>query len=318
MNIAETLHLKKRKYDITLIGEIVVDEIYNRSTGDIMAVFGGSPANISMNMFDLGFKKNRYFGAIGDDLYGSQLLKDMKRKGINTKDIKMSDHSTSIVRINKTELTPIPSFYRSADSDIEYTNKLEEAIVNSAILHFTYWPLSKEPSKTTVLHAIKAARANGTLIGFDPNYHDALVSRDSIKLDELPEIMRHVDIMKPSLDDSIRLFGEGLSPEEYLRKYIDLGVKLVVMTLGKDGLIAHYAGQFYTLDSMATKIVDATGAGDAFFSGLYAGILKGETIENALKIGSACSAYSLRNIGAVSNLPKVESLKQEFRIGEHI
>lgn len=316
MKQSNTIPIIQKRYGITLIGEILVDEINNRSNGQVSVVFGGSPANITMNMSNLGIANVRFFGSVGNDFYGKSLLRDLNNEKVDTSNIMVHDVPTTIVRINKTDLTPIPTFYRGADSEIEFTKELEDAIINSSILHFSYWPLSKEPSLSTILKAIKVAKEHGTLVGLDPNYHDALVTPESISIEELRELLKEIDIIKPSLDDATRIFGEGYSVEEYLLKFVELGVSFVVMTLGKDGLVAYYADHIYRLSSYATEVVDATGAGDAFIGGLYTGILQQETIETILKIGTACSACNLAHVGARSYLPVIDVLKEKFHIGE--
>jgi len=316
MNRKTTIKVTTKTYAITIIGEILVDEIYNDSSSDIVVAFGGSPANIAMNMKNLGVDKIAFFGSVGDDLYGHSLLKDLNEQQIDISHITIQEKSTSKVRINKTDATPLPTFYRSADSEIYFTKELEETIKNSSILHFSYWPLAKEPSKSTILKALKVAKESNTLVGFDPNYHDALATEESISHDDLLDMLQYVDIIKPSLDDSIRLFGEGFTNEEYLLKFVDLGITFVIMTLGKDGVIAYYDGEIYRLPSMAKKVVDVTGAGDAFTSGVYTGILLNEDLNTILKFGSACSAYNLANIGSRSYLPHISEIKKECKIGE--
>ena len=59
----------------------------------------------------------------------------------------------------------------------------------------------------------------------------------------------------------------------------------------------------------ATKVVDATGAGDAFWSGFYTGLCKGKTILEAVDDGSGTSAYKLQYVGAVVELPTLEELE---------
>jgi fructokinase len=316
INLPKYIQMKRRPYAMTLIGEILIDEITNDGDNQTTVVVGGSPANIACNITDLGWNNINFFGSVGDDYYGRTLIQNFERKGLDTTYINITDEQTSIVRINKTEGSPLPSFYRGADSLISYSNAMEEAIINSSILHFTYWPLSTDPSKSTILKAIEVAKRAGTLIGFDPNYHVDLQGEDGLTPMQLINILPYIDIIKPSLDDSKRIFGEGYSIQEYFKKYTDLGIKLVVMTLGADGVIAHYDGQFYQQKSLATELVDATGAGDAFLSGLYSGILHGETIENILQIGSACSAENLKHLGAISYLPHLEELIKLYKIGE--
>ena len=66
---------KDRLFPITLIGEILVDEIYNQDTGEQSVLFGGSPANIAMNLVDIGIQEIQYAGALGEDELGELLYK---------------------------------------------------------------------------------------------------------------------------------------------------------------------------------------------------------------------------------------------------
>ncbi len=55
-------------------------------------------------------------------------------------------------------------------------------------------------------------------------------------LEYIKNIISKVDIIKPSEVDAERIFGCD-TPENQVKKFIDLGAKLVIMTLGKDGAI---------------------------------------------------------------------------------
>jgi sugar/nucleoside kinase (ribokinase family) len=154
------------------------------------------------------------------------------------------------------------------------------------------------------------------VIGFDPNYHIDLDPLKGLNKDEILKVIGQVDIIKPSLDDSIRIFGEGLSPNEYIQKYIELGCKLVIMTLGEKGLIVSCNGEIIEMESLAKTVVDTTGAGDAFWGGFYTGIITDESINDSLRLGLLCSSYNLKEIGAFNNFPSLKDLKKELKIGE--
>ncbi len=312
MMLIEKINVNIKSNDIVLIGEILIDKISNEETGITKSFFGGSPANIAKNIKLLG-RQPTLFAAVGNDLEGQFLIKDLNVLELNSF-INVVEKKTSVVEINNSIETPIPKFNRESDYHILYSNELIEAVNNTKILHFSYWPLSKEPSKSTLLKVIDLVKGQNIIIGFDPNYHLDLVSNESISFQELKELMRKVDIIKPSLDDSKRIFGDGFSYLEYINKFQKLGIKLIVLTLGKDGIIFSYKDIIYKLPSYAKKIVDATGAGDAFWGGLYTGILNGDTIDVSLKLGLACSAYNLKQVGTTTIYPTVEELKKEFNI----
>ena len=67
-----------------------------------------------------------------------------------------------------------------------------------------------------------------------------------------------------------------------------------------------------SVDTLATEVVDTTGAGDAFWSGFYTAIVKGYTIRQALTLGFAVSAYKLKYTGAVVDLPKLEEIEEIY------
>ncbi len=301
---------------ITLIGEVLIDKIHDGLTKSVKVLCGGSPANIAINLVNLGISNVKFHGAIGNDDYGKLILNKFNENSILTNSINITKYPTSVVEINKTTNTPIPNFIRGADYHITLTEEMVFDIKRSNIVHFSYWPLSNEPAKSMILEVIEIAKASRTIIGFDPNYHSELTTEQSITIEEIKEVISKVDIIKPSIDDSQRIFGKGYAIEEYLDMYVKLGAKLVVMTLGEQGLIASYQGKTYKLGTYAKDIVDATGAGDAFWSGMYAAILNNESLEDILKSGNICSAYNLSYIGGDSNLPSYITLKEKYKIGE--
>ncbi|WDC84817.1 carbohydrate kinase family protein [Caloramator sp. mosi_1] len=86
------------------------------------------------------------------------------------------------------------------------------------------------------------------------------------------------------------------------------------MTLGKDGVIVADKNIMQRFDTLATKVEDTTGAGDAFWSGFYTGLIKGRSILDSAKVGLAASAFKLRYIGAISPMPSYEELIKEFNV----
>lgn len=315
MPINEKFNFPFKLHDVVLIGEVLIDKIHDKSTKNFNSMMGGSTSNISVNLKHLGQRPN-FIGAVGNDDYGKEILKKLELNGIDISYINISDFSTSIVEIDSSIGSPTPKFYRSSDYKIFYSNELETLIKNSKILHFSYWPLSLEPSKSTILKSIEVAKKNNVIIGFDPNYHIDLDPLNGLSIEEILNVIKKVDIIKPSLDDSIRIFGSGFTTKEYIQKYLDLGCKLVIMTLGEKGLIASYKGEIVEMKSLAKTVVDSTGAGDAFWGGFYSGIISNETIYDSLRLGLLCSAYNLKEIGAFNDFPSLKYMKKELGIGK--
>lgn len=313
----DKIEFQNKKNDILTVGELLIDMISADYDDDFECntynkFFGGSPSNIAMNVKKLGIN-SLVASAVGKDGLGRFLINHLKESNIDTSCIQQVDYSTSMVLVTKSKSTPVPIFYREADYHLEYTSKLEEALKNSKIVHFSCWPISRMPVRETIERVIEEARKNDVLVCFDPNYHPMIWQKGEDGASYVKSIISKVDIVKPSEDDAERLFGKD-SNENQIDKFLKLGAKLVIMTLGKDGAIASNGVETIKFNTLATEVADTTGAGDAFWSGFYAAIIKGYTIKEALRLGFAVSAYKLKFTGAVVNLPKLEEIKEIYRL----
>jgi len=313
----EKINLHNRKYDVLTVGELLIDMI-SKEYGDSYECntynkfFGGSPANIAMNVKKLGIN-SLIASAVGKDDLGKFLINHVQDFGIDTCCIQQVDYSTSMALVTKSKNTPVPIFYRGADYHLVYTTEIEEAIKCSSIVHFSCWPISRMPVRKTIETVIEVARKNDILLCFDPNYHPMLWEKGEDGVEYVKSIISKVDIVKPSEDDAERLFGED-THENQIAKFLKLGAQLVIMTLGSEGAIVSNGNKTLKFNAMASEIVDTTGAGDAFWSGFYTAIVKGYTIRESLNLGFAVSAYKLRYLGAVLDLPTLEQIKDMYNL----
>ncbi|MFW5838654.1 MAG: carbohydrate kinase family protein [Bacillota bacterium] len=300
--------LSSTQSDLLLIGEALVDVFidYQHNTH---ILFGGSPANICINTKQLGLRP-MLCSSIGNDDNGNFLMDKLKQHNIDTSLIFRCDQETSKVMVNQTDASPVPTFYRGCDHNIPLTDSLIQAVMNTKVFHFSYWPLTKNPSKNTVIQLIKHAKKNDVIISFDPNIHKALLTDTSINESELLSVLKQVDIIKPSLDDAARLFELEMTKEAYMDKFEDLGIDLIMMTLGKDGVYVSNKKQRSHYPTYAKKIIDSTGAGDAFWSGFYGGYLNHYNLEDSIMLAQIASGFALRQIGAITDLPRIDELAQ--------
>jgi len=302
----------KREIDLLCVGELLVDMIASEygsfvECGDFRRFAGGSPANIALNAGKLGVSA-AIAAAVGVDSLGDFLVRSLAEAGLDTSLVLRREESTSLVLITRSREAPTPIFYRGADYGLEMSEELESKMLASSMLHFSSWPLSMKPARLCVERLIKIARGSGALVCCDPNYHPAIWKDRTEAIALFERILPDIDVVKPSEDDADRLFGPD-SPERHLRRFLDLGAKLVIMTLGKDGAIASNGKETREYRSLADEVVDTTGAGDAFWAGLYAGIASGRSADRAIRLGMAVSAFKLRGVGPsvpASSLAQIE------------
>ena len=316
-NFNNVVKFENKRFDVFAIGELLVDMISDdydadNSCNKYSRYFGGSPANITMNIKRLG--GNPIISAsVGNDRLGEFLINNLKKNNINTEFINKVNNSTSMVLVTKSKETPLPIFYRSADYNLEYNEDIGSILKNSKIVHFSCWPISQKKSRKVIEKVIEEARKNNVLIGFDPNYHEMSWEEGHDGIEYIKNLIGKLDIIKPSEVDAERIFGPD-TPENHVDKFIQCGAKLVIMTLGKDGAIVSNGTETIKFKTLATEVVDTTGAGDAFWGGFYTALTSNYPLKEALNIGFATSAFKLKNVGAIAELPSIEELKTLYNI----
>lgn len=316
-NFNNVVKFENKRFDVFAIGELLVDMISDdydadNSCNKYSRYFGGSPANITMNIKRLG--GNPIISAsVGNDRLGEFLINNLKKNNINTEFINKVNNSTSMVLVTKSKETPLPIFYRSADYNLEYNEDIGSILKNSKIVHFSCWPISQKKSRKVIEKVIEEARKNNVLIGFDPNYHEMIWEEGHDGIEYIKNLIGKLDIIKPSEVDAERIFGPD-TPENHVDKFIQCGAKLVIITLGKDGAIVSNGTETIKFKTLATEVVDTTGAGDAFWGGFYTALTSNYPLKEALNIGFATSAFKLKNVGAIAELPSIEELKTLYNI----
>ena len=316
-NFNNVVKFENKRFDVFAIGELLVDMISDdydadNSCNKYSRYFGGSPANITINIKRLG--GNPIISAsVGNDRLGEFLINNLKKNNINTEFINKVNNSTSMVLVTKSKETPLPIFYRSADYNLEYNEDIGSILKNSKIVHFSCWPISQKKSRKVIEKVIEEARKNNVLIGFDPNYHEMIWEEGHDGIEYIKNLIGKLDIIKPSEVDAERIFGPD-TPENHVDKFIQCGAKLVIMTLGKDGAIVSNGTETIKFKTLATEVVDTTGAGDAFWGGFYTALTSNYPLKEALNIGFATSAFKLKNVGAIAELPSIEELKTLYNI----
>ncbi len=298
-----TLKAPDGTLDLLAIGEALVDFVSLdkvealSQAGSFERHIGGSPTNIAVNMTRLGGRSG-IVARVGDDAFGRFLRAKLDCLGVVTAGLRTDPHArTSLVFVAQTNGTPDFLAYRDADYHLEPAD-IDEALVASArIIHTSTWPLSKEPARSAVDHALRLAQSEGRLISVDPNYSPRVWPRRKEALTILGEMLKYASLTKPSMDDAQRLFGRGMTPEAYIARFHELGPAVVVLTMGANGLLLSEGGRLTHVPARPVQVVDVTGAGDAFWSGFLVALLDGYPLERCAYVAREAAELKLRQIG---------------------
>jgi fructokinase len=279
--------------------------------------FGGSPANVLVNMQRLE-NGTAFISRVGKDDFGKYLTGILENEGVNLDCIQYDQkEKTPIIFVNKSKETPSWLAYRGADINLQINDEIYNKINNSSIFFTGSFILSKHPARATAIKAIDYAVKKNKIFAFDPSFRAILWPEGNKGSKIIRELLAQADFIKPSLDDAYHLYGRD-HPENYLKKYHNDGAKIVILTLGKDGvLLSDGNTEPLHIPVFSEKVVDVTGAGDSFWSGFLTGILKGFSIIEAAKLGNAVAAFKIQGVGALSSVPPLREIISYYDI-QHI
>jgi len=306
--------MRVKSIDIICVGEVLVDMIGDNvaenlaQTKSFSKFVGGSPTNVVNNMTQLGFK-TVLVATLGNDGLGNFIKDTLKNTNLNLQYlITKSELATSMILVSHTSGTPEFLPYRQADYFIDIQQIPEKLLKDSRVFHTTCFALSKNPAQATILQKAKEAFNNGCQLSIDLNYAQKIWG-DTEVLPVLKIYCQYQPFVKLSDDDAFRIFRKHLSNNEIFDYFIGLGAKLVCLTKGKRGAFVSQKGQKTIFQSAPNvdNIVDATGAGDAFWSGFLAGYLEDFPIEACLKMANKLAAKKIQYVGG---LPLGINLKQ--------
>ncbi len=111
----------------------------------------------------------------------------------------------------------------------------------------------------------------------------------------LSEVIKQKPFMvKPNNDELLQLFGTKPETDAELKKCLkelhNMGVCVPLVTLGADGAAALVDGVFLKFTPPKIKAVNTVGSGDSTVGGIVAGLDRGLSVIDSIKLGMACGA----------------------------
>jgi fructokinase len=159
--------------------------------------------------------------------------------------------------------------------------------------------------------AVAAARAAGVLVSFDPNVRLHLWD-DPAPLRRLcADVLPRCAVAKVAADEAELCTGERV-PERAAARLVEMGVGLACITLADEGALVRRGADVLRVPAERVEVVDTTGAGDGFVSGLLSVVARSGPIaaldrgalERAVRFANRVAARVVTRVGAVAGLPR--------------
>ncbi|HZJ89951.1 MAG TPA: ribokinase [Bacilli bacterium] len=243
-----------------------------------------------------------HMGAVGDDVFGAQLIARLKHYGVNYNLIKTKKEPTGVAIVmlhngdNRIIVNAGANFaytYAEAKNDLETYAKPGDILV-----------LQLEIRPEVTFQLIKLAKQLGLYVVFNP----------APMIADFPmEILRDVDLLIMNEWETktvTKTENEKFSIDDVINKLVSTGVKNIIITLGEQGGFYYENGQTLRYNAFTADVVDTTGAGDAFVGAIAADLTRDVSLKAAINNASIVAALTVSRQGAQQAIPTEAEVKE--------
>ncbi len=264
----------------------------------------GNSANNAVGMARLGFK-TLFHTILGDDSSGDTIIKEMKKQGVDVKFIeqkkKRSTNASTVINY-KGERTILvyhaPRTYRLP--------KLPKA-------KWVYYSSLGKDHKRYNTQVIKYVKKHKVKMGYNPGTYQFLEG-----LSEVKRVLAATHVVFVNVDEASRIVKKKKTILSYAKALHKLGPKIVVITDGPNGAHAYDGVTLFSTGIFEQiKVIERTGAGDAFAVGFVSALMDGKDIPEAMQRGHYESCGVISHIGPQDGLLNRKQMSQyKRRLGE--
>lgn len=266
---------------------------------------GGNVSNVGIDLAKLGFNVAA-ITRVGNDSLGRFITQHYRAHGIDTEgvivDAKDQTSATMVCVGSDGERSFLHT--RGCMANFRARDVLDHLslIKKARILAFGYLGLLPETEKEFGMMFRTVKEKTGVNILLDTG------GRPRASIRALKQFLPWIDYFLPSYEEAVELTGKT-EPEEIVRFLQKAGASGVVgVKIGKKGAyLAKGESAWVVRSPRVNKVVDATGAGDAFVAGFLAATLKGFETNNAGRIAAAIAASCVTAVGASTAIRSFES-----------
>jgi sugar/nucleoside kinase (ribokinase family) len=290
-----------KKFDVFCYGEIGIDNIIeaDRLPTPERAVFpksesyhvGGAAANTAIWLAHMGLDVGLSGNVIGDDQYGRLLIERLK---------KHSNLDLRLVKVRKEITTPFTRAIVTPDGERSFlifyypqTPKVQFALGQLKGAQYLALDLYGGTERLEAAKAGHKARIS-TVIGDVIWKEHAVLPFTSIATNS---------------GSYIRSEFPGIDVRQHSRELQALNRGIIITTNGEKKI--HVIGadrREFQVQPIKMPVKDATGAGDAFRSGLLFGLTQGKTLEESVCLGAAAGSLKVGHFGAATTLPHLKEI----------
>jgi fructokinase len=296
---------------VWVVGEVLIDLIPDAD--QYLAVVGGGPANTAKALAKLGVKTH-FIDGISNDEYGQMAKAELLSANVLLDYAQYSNKPTCTAKVMLSKSGSASyEFVIEDTATFDFSDQWlpDPQSLKPSLLHIGTLATVIEPG-ASVLFEWAQSIAQVAPIVFDPNIRPAVLgNRDEYvkKVEKWSAISSAVKVS----DEDLNWLYPGKSIDEIVSKWLEIGVHLVVVTLGDKGITAYRKNEQVSVEAVKLVVADTVGAGDTVGAVLVEAIvnngldkLTGEVLETMLNRAVKAAAITVSRTGA--NPPSKEEI----------
>ena len=265
---------------------------------------GGKGSNQAIAAARLGGKVN-FITKIGKDQNANMALNLYKEAGINTDSIIQDENQlTGVAGIMINEKTGDNAINIVPGAAGSLTNKDIDKNL-SFIENSEIFLTQLETPYEVTSYALKKAKETGSITIFNPAPALNINESDFKCMDYFtPNETEASFYLKKNVESKTEI-------EEAAKNFLNKGVKNIVITLGSKGVYFANSSESYFLDAfnLKDKVIDTTGAGDAFNGAFAYALSKNQSNKDAIEFANKVAGISTTRAGAANAMPKLDEVE---------
>ncbi len=272
--------------------------------------FGGDTLNTAIHLVRSGHHVC-YVTAVGTDPISDALVAKWEREGIDTRHVLRHPHrSPGIYAIRLDKEGERHFLYwrdQSAARDMFNLAGIDAALADAAEAELTYFSLITlaildEGGRSRLLDLSARRKQAGLAVAYDSNFRPSLWDSREAAQSASQSAMDASTIGLPTNSDEHALWGGSESEAEIVRRWLDAGLGTIAVKAGEDGcyLASEEQPEARQYKVTPAKVVDSSGAGDAFSGGFLSAWLDGSAPAQCVEAAQETARRALGHQGAIA------------------
>ncbi|MDP3726931.1 MAG: carbohydrate kinase family protein [bacterium] len=262
---------------------------------------GGIACNVSVGLSRMGLR-SALCAEIGDDELSQKIVNDLKKENVNTDFLLKTKGETASLSVGI-------NFAGERTLFVGHKERKHDFQLDSASANWIYLGGLGKEWKIAYQKVLDFVKSKNFKLAFGPGSHQLMAGYEGIS-----DVLKIADVLFVNKEEAMKILnGQENDPNKIIVQLQRLGPKIVAVTDGKNGSFAiGEDGQIYHLGTFPCKVLEKTGAGDAYASGFLAALILEKDVPSAMRFGAVNASSVIEYVGAQKGLLKREEIEKRL------